>query len=400
MDQTSSNDFEHDPLLLERYFAGDATPDDIRQVEQWIAVRPERRAFVDALRMAWNETGRPTPVPEYDVDTEWVRLSAHAIAQSADGHAHRSIGVSSRTIPFVRRHPSSVIARTSLTRMPLVRRLAITATVVAAAVTLVIVGRQLPSSHGSATLQSYSTGSGQRATITLADGSRVTLAPQTTLRVERDFGGATRTVILIGEGYFDVAHIDAAPFIVRTGAVTTRVLGTTFAVRHYVNDPTARIAVATGKVAVSADAGRDGIRRAAPRGPVTISAGQIGIVTDSTVTTATVTDIAPYTGWVTGRLVFDRTRVSDVLATVGRWYGYQFRLSDSVLAARHLSASFEEQSSADVLEALRTALNVTMTFDGSIVTLHPRQNSATPRDSHRDARRESQQLFQTKEVGR
>lgn len=387
MDHTSS-DSELDPLLLDQYFVGESTPAEVQQIEQWIRDKPERRAFVEAMRLAWTETGRVTNIPSYDVDAEWTRF----VQQSTEGIelARGARMKRPRSVPL-RIHPAE-----STTRWARVsRRAGLLIGAIAAAVLFVWVGRQLPSSKPRAALQSYATGVGQRATITLVDGSRVTLAPRTVLRVDPAFGGATRTVSVVGEAFFDVAHTNAAPFIVRSGLVATRVLGTTFDVRRYATERVARIAVATGKVAVGIEE-----RRGTGHAPVTISAGSVAFASDSSVTSAVVSDVAPYMGWVTGRLVFKRAPVSDVLATVGQWYGYEFRLSDSSLATRHLSATFDQQSSADVLQALCTVLDVTMTFDGSVVTLHARQHSAMPRDARRGLPHDSKAFSTTNEVGR
>ena len=98
----------------------------------------------------------------------------------------------------------------------------------------------------------YQTGVMQRAIVRLADGSRVTLAPQTTLTVASGFGADTRTVSLRGEAYFDVASGSRAPFIVNAGHVRARVLGTAFDVRSYTDEHDVRLAVVSGRISVSA----------------------------------------------------------------------------------------------------------------------------------------------------
>ena len=60
----------------------------------------------------------------------------------------------------------------------------------------------------------------------------MTLAPRTTVRMLA-FGPQGRTVALDGEAFFDVPHANRAPFIVQTGRVSTRVMGTAFDVHHY-----------------------------------------------------------------------------------------------------------------------------------------------------------------------
>jgi len=45
-----------------------------------------------------------------------------------------------------------------------------------------------------------------------------------------------REVTLIGEAYFDVAHDSSRPFIIHTGKINIKVLGTSFNVRNYPQD--------------------------------------------------------------------------------------------------------------------------------------------------------------------
>jgi len=238
--------------------------------------------------------------------------------------------------------------------------------------------------------RTFSTPAGQLATITLAGGTRVTLAPRSVLRVEAYRGDVVPSVSLDGEAFFDVPAHHSVPFVVRTGALTTRVLGTAFTVRRYGAERSVHVLVASGKVMVAAKASS-----------VTLTAGRLGIVSDSTATVTTVGDVTPYTSWVSGTLVFERATASEVLSRVGHWYGYQFQLSDSTLANRHLSASFDRQSLADVLDALKTALNVSMTFNDTVITLHARQGPSLrgmplrTRPNH-----ENSDVLSSREVGR
>jgi ferric-dicitrate binding protein FerR (iron transport regulator) len=207
------------------------------------------------------------------------------------------------------------------------------------------------------------------------------------LVVDGAFGGTTRTVMLCGEAVFDVAHEDGVPFLVHTGAVTTRVLGTTFDVAYYAADRAVRIAVVSGKVAAG---GR--------RTPVLLTAGTVGWVTDSTVTATIVSDPSVYTTWVDGQLTFDHVPVRDLLTTVGRWYGYAFRLDDSVLAIRQVSTTLKIDAPTETMTALEQLLDVSMTFHGDTVVLH-RQREAERRPDDA-SRRERNGLSTTREVGR
>ena len=74
---------------------------------------------------------------------------------------------------------------------------------------------------------------GQRAQLTLPDGTLVWLNAQSSLTFTARFHGKTRRVSVSGEAYFDVASNSRKPFIVSTQEMEMRVLGTEFNVYSY-----------------------------------------------------------------------------------------------------------------------------------------------------------------------
>jgi ferric-dicitrate binding protein FerR (iron transport regulator) len=209
----------------------------------------------------------------------------------------------------------------------------------------------------------YATREDQRAIATLDDGTRITLAPQTTLRT-LPFGASARTVILErGEVYFEVMHASGAPFVVRTGLATTQVLGTEFFMRYDPHDSRVRVAVADGKVRVANPMrGRSG---------VLLTTGQIVDVKDSTVHVSTTDDLAPGMEVGPGRIVFRDTPLATVLQTISRWYGYQFRYSDQTLGAQSVTITVSTRSSFEALAAIERVLAVNLKVVGDTVTLVP-----------------------------
>jgi len=236
-------------------------------------------------------------------------------------------------------------------------------------------------SHGSGVSvvrRRYETQLRQCARITLPDGSHVMLAPRTTLVLESGFGRTTRTVSLTGEAFFDVHDHRDAPFVVRAGDVVTRVLGTSFAVRSYPTDSRVRVAVNTGKVTVGA--------LVKNRPTLTLTAGAVGDVSDSSAMVISVDSAERYTAWTSGELVFHEASTKEVLAALTRWYGYQFALGDSSLAGQHLTMVLDATSMANALETLKSLLDVDITFRGNLATLHPRAHHRLPAKGRRGAR--------------
>ncbi|ERJ57194.1 FecR family protein [Sphingobacterium paucimobilis] len=88
--------------------------------------------------------------------------------------------------------------------------------------------------------------------VVLDDGTKVWLNSSSTLEYPKAFKkGEPREVTLIGEAYFEVEHAEDWPFIVHTGDVSTKVLGTKFNVKAYSDMKDILVTVKSGKVMVS-----------------------------------------------------------------------------------------------------------------------------------------------------
>jgi transmembrane sensor len=351
---------------IDRYLAGGHDAAECAEVEAYLAAHPRAERFHQSLRR------HLLPVePHHAAEAAYARLEQRI---EGEGRGKRLEG---------RRDERRWAVR-------------VWGGFAAAAVLLVGLGvtahmRATPGVPGVASNPSaarYSTQVGQLATVTLADGSRVTLAPQSVLEVAPEFGTSSRTVTLNGEAYFEVGRSRGIPFVVTTGQSRTQVLGTVFTVRRYATDMTTHVAVVAGKVSVTA------MRRASST--ATLVRGDAVNATDSIVVRAN--ESAQDATWMTGRLVFRDAPASDVLATLSRWYGFQFRCTDSSLGSVKLNASMSTRSSAAALKTLKLVLGVNLTFDGSIVTLHPIRETRSPQERLRN--QQDDIVTHTNEVGR
>ena len=365
------SDFQDIDRVLDRTLAGEATPQERERLRAWataIGAPPEDVAAL--LRSPWVDAAA--------LETGWMQLIGRLDGEHVQHRAPAPLTMSSR--PMTRAlHSAQRSTRWSY------------AAAAALAAIAVVVGIRF--AHHAPTLsraaRTYTTAAGQYATLALADGSRVTLAPRTKAVVTDN--GVERTITLVGEAHFDVVANARTPFLVHTGDVITRVLGTTFDVRRYANDVASRIVVQTGKVAVTS-----------PRhpSPLTLTAGMTTQFADSVPVAMRVAnaDTSLYTDWTTGRLVFRDVPVPVLLATLTRWYGYEFRLSDSVLAARHVTGTFQIGETSRMMQLVKRVLHVTMTFDGAVVTLQPDDQADAAPQLPRNTTDES--FHTTTEVGR
>lgn len=89
---------------------------------------------------------------------------------------------------------------------------------------------------------------GQRAGITLPDGTIVHLNSESKLTYTPDFNGKLREVVLEGEAFFEVTPNKEKPFIVKTSVFDVEVLGTSFNVSVYNDENIVETALMEGKV--------------------------------------------------------------------------------------------------------------------------------------------------------
>ncbi|TDW51514.1 FecR family protein [Flavobacterium sp. 270] len=89
--------------------------------------------------------------------------------------------------------------------------------------------------------------------ITLSDGSSVLLQPNSKLSYPKTFTGNERKVYLSGEGFFEISKNPKKPFYVYANEIVTKVVGTSFRVKAYSDQPDVEVLVRTGKVRVKSN---------------------------------------------------------------------------------------------------------------------------------------------------
>jgi transmembrane sensor len=325
-----------DWTLLDRYLAGEASPEVTARVERWLAASPERAAMVRALRGPGVDAA-----DEGRTDGAWASLSARiAAAEPVTGGRVAPVWARLRPVPLLR---------------------------AAAVAAILIAGGGLwrwVAPHGPEPMAAVATAAGATRTVVLDDGSRVTLGAASRLEHPRRFRGNAREVVLDGEAFFAVAHDAKRPFTVRSGGTLTRVLGTRFDVRGYAGEPV-RVVVESGRVrlrpaAAGADTGvvlvRGDLGEAAPGRPVSRRAG---------------VDPARYAGWREGRLEFDRAELSAVARELERWYGVEVRVTDPPLARRHVTLAFARAPLDEVLGAVSLSLGARWRRTGDTIFISP-----------------------------
>lgn len=214
----------------------------------------------------------------------------------------------------------------------------------AACVAALLTGRAVPPSVPAA----LATGIGEVRTMMLADGSRVTLAPDSAIAWD---GESTREVRLLrGTGYFEVRHDAAHPFRVQAGEAVATDLGTAFEVRR--EEHIARIAVREGLVRAScAQGGIDpGDLRPGDVADLDCASGRLRRSSAAPSAMAS---------WTQGQLVVTDRPLGEVVAALRPWRRGLLLARGSGMA-RHVTGVYDLRRPDRALTALRRAHGVTI----------------------------------------
>lgn len=179
----------------------------------------------------------------------------------------------------------------------------------------------------------YQTAVGERSTVTLPDGSVMTLNTASVAQVA--YARSERGVrLLAGQAMFNVAHDRATPFRVYAGDRVITATGTAFEV--YLDGDRVRVALLEGAVTV------------APRGPTsppssadeTLSAGEVLTAAPDEPTRVRNEDVERLAGWRGGLVAFDDTPLSEAVEEINRYTARPIMLADAAVGRNRVSGTF------------------------------------------------------------
>ncbi|GAB3976211.1 FecR domain-containing protein [Spirosoma terrae] len=329
---------KQDKDLLRRYIADQCSDTEREQAEAFLAT-PEGIALMQELI---DDTTLPETT-ELPAETESERALQHRVWSRLQQTVDYDQSQSARVIPF--RRYWSYAAAAAL-----------------AGLGLFWFWQLANQTEKHVAFQQVVAPAGQRAHVKLPDGTQVWLNAQSRLRYASTFGQtAQRVVELEGEGYFDVAHDKQHPFIVRSGTISTRVLGTQFNVRAYAEDPDIEVAVLTGKVRVT-DAQRDS---------VSLLPNQKSHYNRQTHTLhqQTITNANDYRAWTSDQLVLDNLTIAETARLLNRRFAVQIQVPQEKLRHCQITTRFKKPSLPDVLTVLCSYLNATYQQRGSTIII-------------------------------
>lgn len=330
--------------LMSRKLAGEATSEELEQLEALLAEHPE-------LQYAWSMVTELSPLPN------------PGDPPTADEQERKERGAQ-RLQAMLDAEAAATPVRKLLPKR--FRWMAAASVAVLAGVSAWLL---LPDRQQKAQVVMETYPGAREHELTLPDGSKVKLnAGSRLVYDEEGLANGRREVVLEGEGYFDVKADEQHPFVIRTGKVDIRVLGTTFNLKAYPGDNRVETFLISGKVEVAYEEnGKKTRLQLNPRQRFILNLPTVEITNSGRSTPPPVLKnvVADETqaeagalqpGWLNGRLELENVTFEQLINELERWYNVKIILKNDKLKTEVFTGTFDSKSLPEVLQALQYTL--------------------------------------------
>lgn len=199
--------------------------------------------------------------------------------------------------------------------------------------------------------------------VVLEDSTKVWLNSQSQLRCPAVFADNERRVKVTGEVYFEVQRDEKRPFYVETEGQVIRVYGTRFNVKAYDDEETVYTTLESGSISLTATGDNGGELFLAPGHQARLN------VADSRIDMHVV-DTEAITGWRHGQFVFEEQRLEDIMRDLSRWYDFEYRFDAPELRDVVFKGSIARYSDfMTALAIIETSGNILFTMDNGVVVI-------------------------------
>lgn len=212
--------------------------------------------------------------------------------------------------------------------------------------------------------QEIKTRKGEKLSVTLPDGTVVSLNSESILRFPQNFKGGLRELRFTGEAYFNVAKHASKPFVIYTEKTKIQVLGTKFNLRALTTETATSVVVEEGKVKFSGDSGKQQLILTANRRGVFESSAKTPFMNAEEVYAG------KYFAWKDNGLLLDNLSIGQASQILERWYNVKIKISRKELYQERYTGSFNNPSLKEVLESMSFALKFRYRQQGQTFILY------------------------------
>lgn len=309
----------------------------LKKLNEWINESIENKREYERIKSIWANT-IPEEIPNFpNVDEKWMHLSEklelYRVQSKGETFSERVI----RILNSVFVSPLKPIGALSLIAL------------------IVIVGLYLFNNVSTEyQLTEINVPNASTKSITLPDGSNVTINSGSKLKYYNPFKEESRFVELEGEAFFSVSK-NETPFIIQTSNAEIKVLGTEFNVWNRTTKT--KVVVKNGKVELSSKFSKSQ--------KVTLTKNELSsVIENNPPLTPQKVDSEYLLGWLKSEFVFYKTPLSEIIEDLERHYDISILLEDETRRMQTLTGSFKNESPDSALKMICLALDLTYSKEG------------------------------------
>lgn len=333
--------------VLANYLANKCTVEEAKIVEDWLKEDSNNRKIMKEFEQIWSISPHFRRDDEsFDAELDWAVLQSRIDEES--GYTKN-----------LRLTKSASVHRLNKWALAQVAAIFIVAILVGVYTNHLLITEE---PNIAPTIKEISMAKGQRGTVTLSDGTKVTLNAESSISLPVVFGADIRKVYLEGEAYFDVAKNPDKPFIIHTNGTIVEVLGTAFTIRSFPEDEVVRTVVEEGVVYFRGDS------ESTDNG-VILTAGKLGAFDKSnkSIKSEDVQNLETYFEWKDGYLSFQNEKMENVKLALERKYDIQVVFNSPDLKELKLTAHFKSRMLKNVLETISMSLELQYDIDDDVI---------------------------------
>jgi ferric-dicitrate binding protein FerR (iron transport regulator) len=352
-------------ILMSKKIAGEATAEELEQLQELISGNPGWKTIMENLQELWNSKPVPVDPGKYQKYEDAYLVHINRLKEKVpDFRGNSELAENEPEFdstpvkkPFYKRLLTYAAAAIFITAVILLNPLA------AEKETTKEVASERP-------VNEITINPGSRTKIQLPDGSQVWVNSGSHLKYDGNFKGSTREVQLDGEAYFDVVKNASRPFIVHTSGIDIKVLGTAFNVKAYNSEPVIEATLIHGSIEVNnirqPGAAKIMLKpheklvfnkyliadRKDQRAVIKPEVDSFLIVIKPLRKNIADNDITE-TAWVYNKLKFEDETFADLAIKMERWYNLKITIEVEKLKNYRISGSFVNETVEQALKNLQ-----------------------------------------------
>ena len=307
--------------LLAKYLADETDTQESDTISEWIIASKDNQKTFDHSKIVWDGAKNQQKV---DVDAAWAKLNI----------------TKKKEIEYIDNHDVKPVVKLNW----LNNFLKIAAVLVVLFGLWFIAAKQFTTPQND--VLTFKSGN-QSIEKILPDGTKILLSKNSEVTYPKSFEGDTREVNLLGEGFFDVHHDSAHPFIIHTQGTHVRVLGTSFNVRAY--DAQVQVLVKTGRVQFSKN-----------NNQVILTKGQKGeiLANANTIIKSEVVEVETIVKDKLNSFIFNKMSLGEVAKDLSERFGKNVKFNQDNIKNCKLTATFENEKLENIIAVIAETFNL------------------------------------------